>query len=101
SAPPEGSAWQEQSAFTEQDLHPRELEYTISPSGVLNVASLGRDGKIGGTGEDADISQSYRTIDENGKSLIGEYLWIVTAEIKDNSEQDGGGRPATPLRVGD
>ncbi len=73
----------------------RELQYTISPNGVLSLKSLGRDGEIGGAEEDADISRSYRTIDETGKSLIGEDLWIVTAEINNNSEQDGGGQPAT------
>jgi hypothetical protein len=73
----------------------RELAYSQSPDGVLSLKSLGRDGWIGGTGEDADISRSYRTIDENGRSLIGDDLWIVTAEIKIPSEQAGAGQPAT------
>jgi Type II secretion system (T2SS), protein G len=73
----------------------RELEYSISDDGILTLKSLGRDGKIGGTGEGTDISKSYRTIDEDGNSLVGQDHWIVTAEVKNNSEQDGGGQPAT------
>lgn len=64
----------------------QELAYMISENGILTLKSLGRDGKIGGSGEDADITRSYRTVDDDGKSIIGEDLWIVTAEIKNNSE---------------
>lgn len=59
----------------------RELLHTVSREGIITLQSLGRDGEPGGEGEDADISRSYRTIDETGKSIIGDDYWIVNAEI--------------------
>jgi len=73
----------------------RELDYSISGGGILTLKSLGRDGKIGGTGEDADISKSYRTVDEEGNSLIKDDYWIVNAKVRNNSEQGGAGQPTT------
>ena len=71
----------------------RELAYTISSDGILTLTSLGCDGETGGTGEDRDVSRSYRTVDQEGKSIIRDSLWIVTAEITRNSEQGGAEQP--------
>ena len=40
----------------------RELIYEVKPDGIVVLASLGRDGKPGGTGNDADYSTSYRAV---------------------------------------
>lgn len=40
----------------------RELIYTIDAGDGFSLGSLGRDGKNGGTGDNADICQQYRLI---------------------------------------
>ncbi|MFN3151101.1 type II secretion system protein GspG [Bremerella sp.] len=57
------------------------LNYEISDAGVVTLSSLGADQKPGGTGDDADISRSYRSIDEQGTFIAGEHMWIVTGEL--------------------
>jgi hypothetical protein len=60
----------------------RPLQYRVAPDGVIAIASFGRDGKPGGTGEDSDISVSYRSKRPNGSLWIGSDLWIVEAQIR-------------------
>lgn len=61
----------------------RELDYSISEEGVLSLTSLGADGKLGGIGENQDITKRFKTKDEFGKSLIGNEFWLVTCELKE------------------
>jgi len=42
-----------------QDGWGRDLTWTVSPAGIVTLHSLGRDGRPGGTGEDADITRSF------------------------------------------
>ena len=37
----------------------RALNYTVNGDAKFTLSSLGRDGRIGGTGDDADISKHY------------------------------------------
>ncbi len=59
----------------------RALIYEVDDAGILTIRSLGRDGKIGGVGEDEDVAYRYRTRDSSGKLIVGDELWTVDAEI--------------------
>lgn len=62
------------------------LLYEIDDSGVITLGSLGRDGKVGGEGDDEDIFRKYRTRDEeSGRFIASDYLWVVHGEIHDPS----------------
>ena len=65
----------------------RPLIFSIDDRGIISLASLGRDGKVGGEGDDADIIRRYRTKNEDGALNIDDDFWIVHSEIRD----DGGG----------
>jgi hypothetical protein len=41
----------------------RPLIYTIDAFDAFTLRSLGRDGNVGGTGDDADVSLQYRIVD--------------------------------------
>lgn len=60
----------------------RPLQYRVTPDDVITITSLGRDGKPGGTGEDADISVSYRSKRRDGSLWIGSDLWLVEAQVR-------------------
>jgi hypothetical protein len=45
----------------------RDIEFDVSASGVVTFRSLGRDGIVGGSGEDADMLASFPSHDERGK----------------------------------
>ena len=60
----------------------RPLTYQINEDGVITLTSLGKDGKIGGTGENADISKSYYTRREDGSLWIGDEMWIMEAVVR-------------------
>ena len=45
------------------DAWKRPLLYVVSSQDAFTLTSLGKDGVVGGTGEDADIVQKYRMID--------------------------------------
>jgi hypothetical protein len=55
----------------------RRPEYRVAPDGTITLTSHGRDGRPGGTGDDADISVSYRTKRPDGSLWAGSDLWIV------------------------
>src|SRR5437764_7143004 len=56
----------------------RTLIYLVSDKGVISLTSLGRDGKAGGEGLDADVTKRYRTRNRNGSLNIDDDLWVVT-----------------------
>ncbi len=45
----------------------RVIAYAVSPSGLVTLTSLGRDGKSGGTGKDADMVATFPSHDGQGK----------------------------------
>jgi len=60
----------------------RPLQYSVPPEGVITFRSFGADGKPGVNGENADISQSYRSRKPDGSLWVGSPMWIVDAELK-------------------
>jgi len=61
----------------------RDLIYSVDDQGVISLTSLGRDGRTGGSNEDADITRRYRTRNEDGSLNIDDELWLVESEIVD------------------
>ena len=61
----------------------RPLQYHLEEDGVITLVSLGRDGKPGGPGEDADISESYYSRRTDGTLWVGAELWIAEARVRD------------------
>jgi hypothetical protein len=45
----------------------REIVFEVSTSGIVTLRSLGRDGVVGGFGEDADIIGSFPSRDSQGR----------------------------------
>ena len=45
----------------------RGILFEVSKSSVITLRSLGRDGKVGGTGDDADIIRSFPARDAQGQ----------------------------------
>jgi hypothetical protein len=43
------------------------IAYEVSPSGLVTLTSLGRDGKIGGSGRDQDMATTFPSHDEQGR----------------------------------
>ncbi len=62
----------------------RPLIYSVDDRGIISLTSLGRDGKAGGEGDDADITRRYRTRDEDGSLNIDVDMWIADSEIRDD-----------------
>ena len=63
----------------------RPLIYSVDDGGVITLSSLGRDGVVGGTGDDRDITRRFRTRNEDGTLNIDDELWTVTSEIHDQN----------------
>ena len=57
------------------------LMYRIFDDGTLTLASLGKDQKVGGAGENEDIVSRYRWRDSAGRFLAKNQNWIVEGEI--------------------
>jgi len=64
-----------------QDLWGRELIYRVDDNGIITLGSYGRDSKIGGVNNDADIIRSYRSLDESGNFIAGDDQWVATREV--------------------
>ncbi|MEI8289359.1 MAG: type II secretion system protein GspG [Verrucomicrobiota bacterium] len=60
----------------------RPLQYRVAKDGIITLTSLGADGKPGGSGENADISKSYRAKRPDGSLWVGAPMWIAEAEVK-------------------
>jgi hypothetical protein len=60
----------------------RPLVYRVAPDGIITIMSFGRDGNAGGSGEDADISLSYRSRRPDGSLWVGADLWTIEAQVK-------------------
>jgi general secretion pathway protein G len=61
----------------------RQLQYSIDPKGIITLRSLGADGKLGGEGDDADISVSYYSTRPDGTFWPSSPTWIVEGEVID------------------
>jgi len=59
----------------------RPLLYSVDEDGIITVSSLGRDGKPGGDGRDADIVRRNRSRNEDGSLDIEDEYWSVTSEV--------------------
>lgn len=62
----------------------RTLVYDVDDEGIISLESLGRDGKPGGEGDDADIIRRYRTRNKDGSLCVDDEMWIVDAEIRED-----------------
>jgi hypothetical protein len=60
----------------------RPLQYRVAQDGIITLTSLGADGKLGGNGEDADISVSYLSKRPDGSLWVGSAMWLVEAKVK-------------------
>jgi hypothetical protein len=72
------------------------LLYTVGADGVITLTSFGADGKPGGEGLDADISESYRCRRADGSLWVGSSMWIVEAKL--NPQPDGPANGSQPIR---
>jgi hypothetical protein len=61
----------------------RPLQYHLDRDGIITLTNLGRDGKPGGAGADADIAESYYSSRKDGTLWVGAELWIAEARIPD------------------
>jgi hypothetical protein len=59
-----------------------ELIYEVSESGIVSLTSLGADNRPGGIGDDADITESYRTVDEDGRFIAGDDEWLRRDQLR-------------------
>jgi Type II secretion system (T2SS), protein G len=50
-----------------RDAWGREIVFEVSPSGIVSLRSLGRDGVVGGSDEDADMIGSFPARDSQGR----------------------------------
>src|SRR5208283_4939170 len=57
------------------DAWGRPLMYRVTQDGIITLTSFGKDGKLGGNGEDADISVSYFTKRPDGSLWVGSDMW--------------------------
>lgn len=60
----------------------RKLRYSVDSNGIITLKSLGKDGQVGGTGDDADMVARYRTKADDGRFVANDDMWPVTGEIK-------------------
>jgi hypothetical protein len=67
---------------TLKDAWGRKLHYQVNENGMVTVFSLGEDGKLGGTGNDADISQSYYYKRPDGSFWAGDEYWPADAKVE-------------------
>ena len=59
----------------------RKLILEIKDDKVMTITSYGKDGKPGGEGEDADISESHWLRKEDGSLWVGDEMWVVESKI--------------------
>ena len=59
----------------------RPLLFSVDEEGIITVSSLGRDGKPGGDGPDADIVRRNRSRNEDGSLDIEDEYWSVTSKV--------------------
>jgi hypothetical protein len=65
----------------------RPLQYEVWSNGIIRLTSSGKDGKLGGDGENADITKAYRTKKPDGSLWATSEMWIVEGEITEERPQ--------------
>lgn len=60
----------------------RPLQYRVATNGIITLTSFGRDAKPGGSGEDADVSESYFAKKPDESLWVGSAMWIVDAQVR-------------------
>ena len=60
----------------------RDLLFEIDEDGVMTLRSLGKDGKVGGSGPNRDMVRSYRTRDQDDRFIVADDMWIVDGELR-------------------
>ena len=63
------------------DAWKNSLIYTIEDDSFITLKSLGKDGRLGGKRDNADIQTTYRTKNPDGTWCVDDELWIVTAKV--------------------
>ena len=72
--PPMGGAYDDSVV----DEWGRPIAYTVSASGLVTLTSLGRDGKVGGSGKDADMIGTFASHDSQGRWSDELAEWSLT-----------------------
>jgi general secretion pathway protein G len=60
----------------------RPLTYELKANGDITLRSLGKDGKPGGQGDDADIAWTFHGRRSDGTIWATDEMWIVEAEAR-------------------
>lgn len=60
----------------------RKLIYTIEKDQIFSLSSLGKDGVVGGTGDNKDITRKYRVKRIDGSWTIDDKFWFTTHRLK-------------------
>lgn len=60
----------------------RPLIFETSPTGLISLRSLGRDGKIGGEGDDADIVRSFPARDAQNRWSDESVAWAEDSFVR-------------------
>lgn len=81
--PPDLTVLPEREGYCNQinDAWGRRLLYSVDEDSVITLSSLGRDGKPGGEGSDADIVRRHRTRNDDGSLNIDDEFWISDSEV--------------------
>ena len=77
----------------------RPLKYEFTPDGIIRLTSLGKDGVLGGTEDDTDVSMAYYTRCPDGSLWVTSEMWMVEAKVRgENTQQAAGGKPCPFLQ---
>ena len=82
SIPPSLAVLPKRTGYAKQttDAWKRPLRYEVASDGVITLASLGKDGRPGGDGDDADITRAYFGRRPDGSLWATSGMWLVDAE---------------------
>ncbi len=69
------------------DAWRQDISYEVSASGVITLRSLGRDGVLGGVGDDADMIGRFQARDAQGKWSDGRVEWSEDPYYRGNKPQ--------------
>ena len=67
---------------TVQDGWGRDIRFEIAPNGIVTLTSLGRDGRPGGTGDDADITRTFPAHTPQGAWSEETVAWSSDSLVK-------------------
>ena len=67
---------------TVQDGWGRDIRFEIATNGIVTLTSLGRDGRPGGTGDDADITRAFPAHNPQGGWSEETVAWSAESLVK-------------------